>query len=127
MCDAPSWSRVVARRVQRVTTWCRDVAIPIEEAYSERRPPLGVIGAVWSISIALNWEKAFDRVSWDYYHQAIGALGFGPNFASWAKMLANPDLPPTRRVKIAGQYSNPFTIKCGVPQGCPFSPLAFLV
>eukprot|EP00962_Isochrysis_galbana_P027838 scaffold8763_cov119-Isochrysis_galbana.AAC.5 len=57
----------------------------------------------------------------------MGRWLIGPNFASWTKMLANPDLPPTRRVKIAGQYSNPFTIKCGVPQGCPFSPLAFLV
>jgi hypothetical protein len=42
-------------------------------------------------------------------------------------MMANTNTPPTRRVKVAGQYSNPFTIKCGVPQGCPFSPLASLV
>jgi hypothetical protein len=42
-------------------------------------------------------------------------------------MMANTNTPPTRRGKIAGQYSNPFTIKCGVPQGCPFSSLAFLV
>jgi hypothetical protein len=77
--------------------------------------------------LALDWEKAFDRVSWSYYHQAIEALGFGPKFASWTKMMANASNPPSRRVKIAGQFSNPFTIKCGVPQGCPFSPLAFLV
>eukprot|EP00962_Isochrysis_galbana_P031964 scaffold10462_cov119-Isochrysis_galbana.AAC.14 len=71
------------------------------QAYLEETDEEGLI-------LALDWEKAFDRVSWNYYHQVIGALGFGPNFASWAKMLANPDLPPTRRVKIAGQYSNPF-------------------
>jgi predicted N-acyltransferase len=28
--------------------------------------------------LAFDWEKAFDRVSWSYYHQAIEALGFGP-------------------------------------------------
>jgi hypothetical protein len=32
-----------------------------------------------------------------------------------------------RRIKANGGRSNPFSIKCGVPQRCPFSPLAFLV
>jgi hypothetical protein len=90
------------------------------QAYLEETDTEGLI-------LAPDWEKAFDRVSWSYYHQAIEALGFGPKFSSWTKMLANTDTPPTRRVKIAKQYSNPFTIKCGVPQGCPFSPLEFLV
>jgi hypothetical protein len=79
------------------------------------------------LMLALDWEKAFDKVSWSYYHQAIKALGFGPKSASWTKIMANASNPPTRRVKIAGQFSNPFTIKCGVPQGCAFSPLALLV
>ena len=30
------------------------------------------------ILIALDWEKAFDRVSWDYLHKAVKSLGFGP-------------------------------------------------
>eukprot|EP00962_Isochrysis_galbana_P034981 scaffold11925_cov101-Isochrysis_galbana.AAC.2 len=48
------------------------------QAYLEETDEEGLI-------LALDWEKAFDRVSWDYYHQAIGALGFGPNFANWTK------------------------------------------
>jgi hypothetical protein len=32
-----------------------------------------------------------------------------------------------RRIKANGGRSNLFSIKCGVPQGCPFSPLAFLL
>jgi hypothetical protein len=77
--------------------------------------------------LALDWEKAFDRVSWDYYHLALEALQFGRSFRGWAKLLSNPDALPTRRIKATGGRSNPFTIKCGVPQGCPMSPLAFLV
>jgi hypothetical protein len=77
--------------------------------------------------LALDWEKAFDRVSWDYYHLALEALDFGPKFRRWARLLSNPDALPVRRIKANGARSNPFSIKCGVPQGCPLSPLAFLV
>jgi hypothetical protein len=47
--------------------------------------------------------------------------------AGIATLLSNPSHPPRRRVKINGRHSAPFTINCGVPQGCPFSPLAFLI
>jgi hypothetical protein len=77
--------------------------------------------------LALDWEKAFDRVSWEYYHLALEALQFGPHFRGWAKLLANSEALPIRRIKANGKRSNPFSIKCGVPQGCPLSPLAFLV
>jgi hypothetical protein len=76
---------------------------------------------------ALDWEKAFDRVSWEYYHLALEALQFGPVFRGWARLLSNPDALPIRRIKAIGGRSNPFSIHCGVPQGCPLSPLAFLV
>jgi hypothetical protein len=66
-------------------------------------------------------------VNWDYYHLALEALQFGPSFCGWAKLISNPEALPTRRIKANGSRSNPFTIKCGVPQGCPMSPLAFLV
>jgi hypothetical protein len=42
-------------------------------------------------------------------------------------LLSNPDALPIRRIKANGGRSNPFSIHCGVPQGCPLSPLAFLV
>jgi hypothetical protein len=79
------------------------------------------------IILALDWEKAFDRCSWDYFHQALDALNFGPNYKKMITQLSNPRHPPKRRVKVNGTMSDPFTINCGVPQGCPFYPLAFLI
>jgi hypothetical protein len=43
-----------------------------------------------------------------------------------ATMLSNPHSPP-KRIRVNGNLSKEFTIHCGVPQGCPFSPLAFLI
>ena len=77
--------------------------------------------------VAMDWEKAFDRVSWDFLHDSYEALGFGPKFRFRAMLMANPDSPPARTVKIAGERGQPFEIHSGVPQGCPYSPLAFLV
>jgi hypothetical protein len=77
--------------------------------------------------LTLDCEKAFDRCSWSYYHAALSALDFGPYFISLATLLSDPAHPPRRRVKINGRYSAPFSVNCGVPQGCPFSPLAFLI
>jgi hypothetical protein len=77
--------------------------------------------------LALDWEKAFDIASKDYYHQALEALNFGPHFITMATMLSNPHSPPKRRVRVNGNLSKKVTIHCGVPQGCPFSPLAFLI
>jgi hypothetical protein len=42
-------------------------------------------------------------------------------------LLASEAHPPPRTVKINGLRSATFNIHCGVPQGCLFSPLAFLV
>ena len=35
------------------------------------------------ILVAAKWEKAFDRVGWDYLHSAVEALGFGEGFQQW--------------------------------------------
>ena len=80
-----------------------------------------------AIIVAADWEKAFDRVSWDYMFQALDALEFGPYITGWIGTMYNTSAPPTRNVKSNGQRSPAFYIKSGVPQGCPASPLIFLI
>ena len=79
------------------------------------------------IVIAADWEKAFDRVSWEYLHEAIDALGFGEQFMAWIGAMYNDHFAPIRRVKANGELSDAFSIKSGTPQGCPASPLIFLL
>ena len=77
--------------------------------------------------VALDWEKAFDSVSWDYLHSAIDALGFGPYMKRWYHILYNPYDPQERIVQANGINSSPFHLGSGIPQGCPLSPVTFLL
>ena len=77
--------------------------------------------------IAIDWEKAYDRASWEYKAKAYLAVGFLANFRGMVELLCNPYHPPERTVKVGMTRSSPFHIYSGVPQGCPFSPLDFLL
>ena len=67
--------------------------------------------------IALDWEKAFDCVSWDYLHQATEALGFEPYMRGWIHTLYNSEAPPSRKIRSNGSLSEPFPIRSGRTEG----------
>eukprot|EP00962_Isochrysis_galbana_P041080 scaffold14998_cov121-Isochrysis_galbana.AAC.3 len=86
------------------------------QAYLEEEGRDGLL-----LVLALDWEKAFDRVSWDYYHLALEALEFGPYFRGWARLLSNPDALPTRRIKANGRSCARTTrihARCNRSRGC---------
>ena len=51
----------------------------------------------------------------------------GDNFCKWVGMMYNTEKAPKRRMYVNGYYSEWFDIKSGVAQGCPLSPLLFLI
>ena len=55
------------------------------------------------------------------------ALGFGPVMQQWLETLYNPCSPHERAIKVNGTVSEYFPLGSGVPQGCPASPLYFLL
>ena len=57
----------------------------------------------------------------------LESLGFGKHFRRWIKMMYNTKRAPKRRMYVNGYYSEWFEIKSGVAQGCPLSPLLFLI
>ena len=79
------------------------------------------------IMLFLDMEKAFDRVSYDFTLSGLKSLGFGKRFRGWIKMMYDVKNAPRRRMFVNGYYSDEFQIKSGVAQGCPLSPLLFLV
>ena len=74
--------------------------------------------------LALDFSKAFDTISKKFLIQAFQRFGFGDSFLQWIKtLLANTH----SCINYNGWLSDSFELKCGVRQGCPFSPLAFII
>ncbi|OWZ02753.1 Pol Polyprotein, partial [Phytophthora megakarya] len=76
-----------------------------------------------SLAIFLDFEKAYDRVVWDYLFLVLAKLGFGIYFISMIRLLYNKLLA---RLMLNGYLLRPLEATRGVKQGDPLSSLLFL-
>ena len=74
--------------------------------------------------LSLDQEKAFDRVDWDCLFNTLQCMGFGPSFTSWVRLFYS-DIRSA--ICINGYLSNYFKPSRGVRQGCPLSPLLYVI
>ena len=74
--------------------------------------------------LALDQEKAFDRVDWDFLISTLEHMGFGPSFTAWVRLLYSNICGA---VLVNGYTSSPFWPSRGVRQGCPLSPLLYIL
>ena len=74
--------------------------------------------------ISLDQQKAFDRVNWSFLFKVLHRFGFGPNFRHWIELLYT-DISST--VLVNGELSSPFLLSRVVRQGCPLSPLLYVL
>ena len=77
-----------------------------------------------AIAASLDAEKAFDQLEFKFLFHTLRKFGFGPRFISWVRALYNS---PISSIKTNGLISKPFALQRGVRQGCPVSPLLFVI
>ena len=77
--------------------------------------------------VYLDMEKAFDRCLWQYLMAALDKIGFDQNFIDYISLFYSHDDPPTHQLSMNGSLGPKFHLHSGVAQGCPISPLLFLV
>ena len=76
------------------------------------------------VILSLDFEKAYDRLEWDFMFTALKAFRFGEGFLRWIKILyKNPKI----FVKNNGWISEAIHVKRGIRQGCPVSSLVFII
>ena len=72
----------------------------------------------------VDYEKAFDRVNWIKMMEILRDLG-----VDWKdrRLIAELYMNPLAYVRIDGELSEPATIGRGARQGCPLSPILYII
>ena len=74
--------------------------------------------------LSLDQEKAFDRVGWNFMFNTLSRMGFCPSFIRWVRLLYTD----VRSCVLVNGHSTPvFYPSRGVRQGCPLSPLLYVL
>ena len=74
--------------------------------------------------LLLDFEKAYDRVSWTFLQQAMERMGFE---ATWIRQVMSLNLTASATIIVNGEQSQPFKLQRSVRQGCPLAPYLFLL
>ena len=74
--------------------------------------------------LSLDQEKAFDRVDWGFLKASLCGMGFGPSFSGWVELSYSGS---QSAVNVNGHVSSFFSLSRGVRQGCPLSPLLYVL
>ena len=76
------------------------------------------------IFLFIDFEKAFDTLEWPFIQLVLKFFNFGPNIQKWISVLYNH---VESGVINGGYMTNYFPVSRGVRQGCPLSPLLFVL
>ena len=74
--------------------------------------------------LAVDFRKAFDSISKDFLSHVLRAFRFDEDFQKWVSVLTKGT---ASCINHGGWVSEPFEVLCGIRQGCPFSPVAFVL
>ena len=74
--------------------------------------------------IFLDQEKAFDRVNYEFLFKTMKAFGLGEEFIHWVRLIYSN---ATTRIKMNGFLTDNLPLNRGVRQGCPLSPLLYVL
>lgn len=77
-----------------------------------------------SLICKLEFEKAFDRVDWDFLLYLLGRMGFGNRWKRWIKGCMSS---AHFSILINGSPKGFFKAERGIRQGDPLSPFLFVI
>ena len=77
-----------------------------------------------NLILTVDFEKAFDTISSKFIVETFRSFGFGSTFLTWIEIIMKDR---TACIKNNGYISEEFELQRGIRQGCPISPLLFVV
>lgn len=82
------------------------------------------MGKLKGMLLSLDLHKAFDSLSWEYLFYTLERFGFGESFLTIISTLYSK---PIARLSVKGYSSDYPTTHRGTRQGCPLSPILFIL
>jgi hypothetical protein len=76
----------------------------------------------YGLILKLDFEKAYDKISWDFLFEMLRQRGFDEIWCKWIKEVVTSG---TLSVQVNGSVGSYFKSGKGVRQGDPLSPLLF--
>lgn len=76
------------------------------------------------IPVGIDFTKAFDTISKSFIRDSLTLYRFGPEFYRHVNSLLSQTESSTSHY---GWLSEPFKVERGIRQGCPLSPLLFIL
>ena len=74
--------------------------------------------------VLIDFEKAFDSISWNFLYECLKLFGFSDNFIKWIKLFNNNI---TAYITQCGTLSDPINIMRGARQGDPIATYEFII
>ena len=72
----------------------------------------------------LDFEKAYDRTSWEFLKAMMDALGFEQNWILGTNAFYSD---ASSKVLMAGSLGKSFRMTRSIRQGCPLAPYLFII
>jgi hypothetical protein len=76
------------------------------------------------VLLLLDFEKAFDKIEWDFLFTALTKLGFNSTWVRWVRTLYHE---ASLAIRINGEAGPVFQLARSVRQGCPLAPYLFII
>lgn len=76
------------------------------------------------LALKVDYEKAYDSVSWNYLRSIMGKMGFGGNWSKWMKACV---FISSMSVLVNGSVNKDFMMERGLRQGDLLSPFLFVI